>query len=143
MKAIQASLTQICLPFVENKAGKSPDEQLAGLIGAIKKKYRKSAQWSYQAKDLAPLEAAISAVGEGSEAASTLVAADQIDALAELEKLMATQAETASQMESTEIPETLSFASVEVPVEEGKKKPKRKAKSKAKTRKDSSKKKAK
>jgi hypothetical protein len=140
VKAVQASLTQICLPFVDSKDGMSPDEQLADMIGAIRKKYRKSAQWSYQAKDLAPLEEAISAGGEGSGAAPAAVTGGQSSTLADLEKLMAMQANQASKKE--EIPEAQSFASVEVPDDKGAKKTKRKAKPKAKADKGSSKKKA-
>ncbi len=130
VKAVQASMTQICLPFVDSKDGMSPDEQLADMIGAIRKKYRKSAQWSYQGKDLTPLEAAISAGGEGSGAAPVAVTGGQSSTLADLEKLMAMQTDQASKMD--EIPEAQSFASVEVPDDEGIKKPKRKAKPKEK-----------
>jgi DNA segregation ATPase FtsK/SpoIIIE-like protein len=142
VKAVQASLTQICLPFIEGADGTSPDEQLAGIISGIRKKYRKPAQWSYRAKDLSVLEAAISAATDGGDGTPSLAAvdisADASDAMAELEKLLAEQASKTDE----EIPEAGDFAGVEVEIEEEKKKPKSKARAKTTARKSSSKKKA-
>jgi S-DNA-T family DNA segregation ATPase FtsK/SpoIIIE len=142
VKAVQASLTQICLPVIEGVNGKPSDEQLAEMISGIRNKYRKPAQWSYQAKDLSPLEAAIGAVtgsNVGSPSSRALgMSTEASDAMAELEKLLADQ----QAMESDEIPEAGDFASVQVPVEEGKKKPSGKRSSGSKASKRSSKKKA-
>jgi DNA segregation ATPase FtsK/SpoIIIE-like protein len=122
VKAVQASLTQICLPFVDGVDGKSPEEQLAGIISGIRKKYRKAAEWSYKAKDLSSLEAAISAAtdddGGSSSPRSLETSAEATDAMAELEKLLAEQ----EAMVSEEIPEAGDFASVETSSEEDKSK---------------------
>ncbi|MCJ7823517.1 MAG: hypothetical protein MUP44_01315, partial [Anaerolineales bacterium] len=123
VKAIQASMTQICLPFIEATNGKSPDEQLGGIIGRIRKKYAKPARWSYTSPDLSALDAALSAVGEVSEAQTAPATQFNSDAMAELEKLMAEQAELESDMEAVEIPEAINFASVEVDADDAKKKP--------------------
>jgi S-DNA-T family DNA segregation ATPase FtsK/SpoIIIE len=56
VKAIKASMTQICLPVAEGVSGISEDEALEELIGSIKKKYRKAAEWSYSGKDLGAIE---------------------------------------------------------------------------------------
>ena len=128
VKAIQASMTQICLPFIEATNGKSPDEQLGGIIGRIRKKYAKPAQWSYPSKDISALEAALGAVGEVSESRAAPVSHFDGDAMAELEKLMAEQAELESDMEVVEIPEPMNFASVEVDADDTKKKPASRAK---------------
>jgi DNA segregation ATPase FtsK/SpoIIIE-like protein len=120
VKAIQASMTQICLPFIETTNGKSPEEQLGGIIGGIKKKYRKKARWSYSSSDLSVLEAALSTVlGDSVSSSSGAVSFDS-DAMAELERLMAEQAELESEVESVEIPEAGNFASVEVGAEKKK-----------------------
>jgi len=133
VKAVTASMTQICLPVMEGVDGTSPDQQLGNIIDSIQKKYSKSAQWSYPGPDLAILEAAIKAgVGAADGSAppiSSAVPTDGGDALAELEKLMAEQ----SAVEIDEIPEAGNFAKVKVG---GKKASKSKAaKSKTKTKK--------
>jgi S-DNA-T family DNA segregation ATPase FtsK/SpoIIIE len=96
VKAVQASLTQICLPVLDGIDGTSPDEQLGELISGIQKKNRKSAQWSYQAKDLSILDTAIRATTEPSDAGSSYAApatsAEPSAAMADLEKLLAEQA---------------------------------------------------
>ena len=113
VKAVQASMVQICLPSVEGLDGSGPDTQLSGLIADIRKKYRKRAQWSYKAEDLGPLEAAL-----GVEITVSPSAPLQSDTLSELSEIMAMQAELAEQMASTELPEPSDFSSVEVPAEE-------------------------
>ncbi|MFV2044828.1 MAG: FtsK/SpoIIIE domain-containing protein, partial [Anaerolineales bacterium] len=135
VKAVAASMTQICLPVMEGLDGTSPDQQLGSMIDSIKKKYPKAAQWSYPGSDLAVLEAAIRAgVGAADGSAppiSSTVATDAGDALAELEKLMAEQ----SAVEIDEIPEAGDFAKVSVGGKE-RSKPKAKPKSaKAKAKK--------
>jgi hypothetical protein len=141
VKAVQASLTQICLPFVDGIDGTPPDEQLSGIISGIRKKYRKSAQWSYQAKDLSVLEAAISAATDGTDgthsSAAVDISADASDAMAELEKLLADQTAAVTD----EIPEAGDFASVDVQSEKGKRKPSVKRSRASKPAKGSSKKK--
>jgi hypothetical protein len=96
VKAVQASLTQICLPVLDGIDGTSPDGQLGELISGIQKKNRKSAQWSYQAKDLSILDTAIRATTEPSDAGSSYAApatsAEPSAAMADLEKLLAEQA---------------------------------------------------
>jgi hypothetical protein len=100
VKAVQASLTQICLPVLDGIDGTTPDEQLGELISGIQKKYRKSAQWSYQAKDLSILDTAIRATTEPSDAGSSYAApaasAEPSAAMADLEKLLAEQAKMKS-----------------------------------------------
>jgi hypothetical protein len=143
VKAVQASLTQICLPFVDGADGRPPDEQLSGIIGGIRKKYRKSAQWSYQAKDLSVLEAAISAATDGTDGSSSSsttvdMSAEASDAMAELEKLLAEQESSVTE----EIPEAGDFASVEAKTEEGTSKTSGKRSRSSKAPRGSSKKKA-
>jgi hypothetical protein len=142
VKAVTASLTQICLPFVDGVDGRSPDEQLAGIISEIRKKYRKSAQWSYQAKDLSVLEAAISAATDGTDGSSSSttvsMSAEAGDAMAELEKLLAEQESSVTE----EIPEAGDFASVDVQVEDDKAKASAKRSRGTKTAKRTPKKKA-
>jgi hypothetical protein len=129
------------LPFVDGADGVSPDEQLAGIISGIRKKYRKAAQWSYQAKDLSVLEAAISAAtgGNGGSPSSTVVdmSAAASDAMAELEKLLADQ----EAMVSEEIPEAGDFARVDVQTKEEKSKPSAKRSRRSRSTRASSKKK--
>jgi hypothetical protein len=96
VKAVQASLTQICLPVLDGIDGTSPDEHLGELISGIQKKYRKSAQWSYQAKDLSIIDTAILAITDssdvGSSPATYVTSTESSDAMANLEKLLAEQA---------------------------------------------------
>ncbi len=108
VKAVTASLVQMATPMVS-------DEELADLIGAIRSAYPQRAQWSYAAPDLAALEAAI----RGEAPAATPAApspADQAsnDMMAELQKLMAMQADMTSQLNASAIPEASNFASVTI-----------------------------
>jgi hypothetical protein len=128
VKAVSASMTQICLPVIEGENGISPDEQLGKMIDSIQKKYPQAVKWSYTGGEMSVLEAAIqAAVGAADGSAPPISAAgtsDSSDALAELEKLMAEQ----SAVEFDEIPEVGDFAKVTVG---GKKKSKSKAKPKS------------
>lgn len=103
VKAVQASLTQICLPVLDGLDGSSPDEQLGELISAIKKKYRKSAQWSYKASDMSALNTAVSALTGSSETGTSTTSyspsAEASGAMADLEKLLAEQASAKSKGE--------------------------------------------
>jgi DNA segregation ATPase FtsK/SpoIIIE-like protein len=134
VKAVAASMTQICTPVMDGVDGTSPDQQLGNMIDSIKKKYPKAAQWSYPGSNLSVLEAAImAAVGAADGSAppiSSTTTEDVGDALAELEKLMAEQ--TAGDFD--EIPEAGEFAKVNV---EGKKSKKSKAKPKSAAKKGS------
>ena len=127
VKAVQASMVQICLPIVEGLDGKSPDEQLSDLIGGIRKKYRKPAEWSYRAQDLGPLEAAL-----GVEITVSAAAPIQSETLSELSDIMAMQASLAEQMEGG-VEEASEFARVEVK-STGKSKKKKKAAAKPKSK---------
>jgi S-DNA-T family DNA segregation ATPase FtsK/SpoIIIE len=116
VKAVQAALVQCAVPYVEGKEGKSPEEPLNQWLGAIRSKHPKRAQWSYGAQDLTALEEAIHGE-EGSMGAVTASAvAAQSTAMAELDKLLAMQAEMASQMASNTIPDAdpARMASVEI-----------------------------
>jgi hypothetical protein len=85
VKAVQAPLVQIAMPFVEGKGGLSGEEQLTQLIGAIRSKYKARAAWSYTAGDLTSLGGAAVSVPEGA------AAVPQTESLAELEELLAMQ----------------------------------------------------
>jgi DNA segregation ATPase FtsK/SpoIIIE-like protein len=127
VKAVQASLTHICLPSLESVNGAGADAQLDDLIGSIKKKYRKTAEWSYRGDDLAVLEAAIGTTTDGGSGPmpSTFIvgtSAEASDAMAELESLLDAQAGLTVE----EIPEAGKFAKMEV--KSGKKKAKSKKK---------------
>jgi len=97
IKAVQAPLVQIALPFVEGKGGLSGEEQLAQMIGAIRSKYKARAVWSYTAGDLTSLGGAAVSVPEGA------AAVPQTESLAELEEILAMQQQLMSQ--ATEIRE--------------------------------------
>jgi hypothetical protein len=97
IKAVNAPLVQVAMPFVEGKGGLSGDEQLAQLIGSIRSKYRGRAVWSYAAGDLTPLGGAVVSVPEGA------AAIPQTESLAELEQLLAMQEQLMNQ--TVEIPE--------------------------------------
>jgi hypothetical protein len=99
VKAVQGSLVQVALPFLDGAAGQSGEEQLATMIGAIRSKYKSPAVWSYTAADLTPL---------GGSAASAPAGAAQMpktESLVELEQLLAQQQEMAKQFMAIEIPE--------------------------------------
>ena len=122
VKAISASMVHVCLPFVEGTMDGVPaEDQLNNLIGDIKKKYRKPAQWSYSAEDLGVLEAAIGAGPDAEDIVSgaAAIATAQTEAMSELKDLMSMQAELAAQF-SEEIPEKIEFATVEVPADKPK-----------------------
>jgi hypothetical protein len=91
VKAIGASMTQICLPVADGVGGASADEALTEFIGSIKKKYRKAAEWSYHAKDLAALEAVLDLEGDGLEPSGDGDDLDMSETMAELEALLADQ----------------------------------------------------
>jgi len=97
IKAVNAPLVQIAMPFVEGKGGLTGEDQLAQLIGSIRAKYKGHAVWSYTAGDLTPLGGAVVSVPEGA------AAVPQTESLAELEQLMAMQEQLMSQ--AVEIPE--------------------------------------
>ncbi len=86
VKAVQAPLVQIAMPFVEGKGGLSGEEQLVQLIGAIRSKYKGRAVWSYTAGDLTSLGGSVASVPEGA------AAVPQTESLAELEALLASAA---------------------------------------------------
>jgi len=124
VKAVQAALVQVALPYFEGKDSLPPEEQLSRWLDSIKKKYPKRAQWSYASKDLGALEAALRGE-EGTLGAVTEAAfAAQGQAMAELEKLKALQSSLASQFLSTQIPDAKpsKMASVEVETDDKKKK---------------------
>jgi hypothetical protein len=85
VKAVQAPLVQIAMPFVEGRGGLSGEDQLVKLIGGIRSKYKSRAAWSYTAGDLTSLGGAAVSVPEGA------AAVPQTESLAELEQLMAMQ----------------------------------------------------
>ncbi|HMK09670.1 MAG TPA: FtsK/SpoIIIE domain-containing protein, partial [Anaerolineales bacterium] len=97
VKAVQAPLVQIAMPFVEGKGGLSGEEQLTQMIGAIRSKYKARAAWSYTAGDLTSIGGSAVSVPEGA------AAAPQTESLAELEQLLAMQQQMMSQ--AIEIPE--------------------------------------
>jgi DNA segregation ATPase FtsK/SpoIIIE-like protein len=105
VKAVQASLVQCAVPYVEGKEGTSPEEPLNSWLSAIRAKYPKRAQWSYGAKDLAALEEAIHGEAGSIVAVTASAVAAQSTAMAELDKLMAMQADLAKEMAETEIPD--------------------------------------
>ncbi|MBI3362212.1 MAG: hypothetical protein HY023_14000, partial [Chloroflexi bacterium] len=126
IKSVQASLVQLAVPSADGKNGLSPQEQLDGLIASIRAKYPKRAQWSYHAKDLMALEAAISGGAEPAEAAGAPASeiADANAAMAELAELLAAQASMAS-TPLAEIPEARpeNLVSLEIPASDGGQKP--------------------
>src|SRR3970282_719151 len=85
VKAVQAPLVQIAMPFVEGKGGLSGEEQVAQLIGGIRSKYKGGAVWSSRAGALTSRGGAAVSVPEGA------AAVPQTESLAELEELMALQ----------------------------------------------------
>jgi DNA segregation ATPase FtsK/SpoIIIE-like protein len=134
VKAISASMTQICLPSLtlNGADGASPEDDL---IASIKKKYRKNAEWSFQGSNIVVLETAIEASSDGAAdqpmniTVSASSAAEASSAMADLEKLLAQQAATAA----SKIPKPGKFAKVKVPKgkkAKGKAAPKKKAKAK-------------
>jgi hypothetical protein len=115
VKAVGASLVQVCLPFLDVNDGSDP---LDRMIAAIRKKYPEPAVWSYKADDLAPLEAAIGGVAEVAAEQMASVTAEQNEMLAELSSLMAMQADLTAQ--AVPIGEPSKFASVSVDADGGK-----------------------
>ncbi|MDW8326541.1 MAG: FtsK/SpoIIIE domain-containing protein [Anaerolineales bacterium] len=116
VKAVQAPLVQMALPVVEGRNGQSADDQLAQLIRNIRYHYPTRARWSYFAEDLSALEAAIAgdAVGSASGNGATPPppgSASISDMMAELQALMAAQADLAKLM-PTNIPEPTNFATL-------------------------------
>jgi DNA segregation ATPase FtsK/SpoIIIE-like protein len=114
VKAVSAAMVQMAMPVVEGKNGRSADEQLADMIASIRARYPQRAQWSYRAKDLSALEAALSGEAPAGSAAAPPPSPEMSDAMAELQKLMAMQAGLASEMTPSETPTTLNFASVTI-----------------------------
>jgi hypothetical protein len=84
------------------------------MIRAIRAAHPQRAQWSYAAPDMAALEAALR--GEAAPAPAAPSPADQAadNMMAELQKLMAMQAEMAGQLTASAIPEASNFASVTI-----------------------------
>ena len=85
--------------------GSSPDKQLEELISTIKKKYRKSAQWSYHAADIGLLNAALAELtGAPEEVVASgggyTVSAEASQAMSDLDKLLAEQAAKSSKKET-------------------------------------------
>jgi S-DNA-T family DNA segregation ATPase FtsK/SpoIIIE len=122
VKAVTATLTQICLPFIEATDGAGPDAQLSRLIGEIKQKYPQRAQWSYKSNDLAPLE---SAMGVGasepveSETPSAVAAEpemtlEQTQAMDDLNKILAEQAAMLKEMATVAPVDKPNFAVLEI-----------------------------
>jgi hypothetical protein len=118
VKAVTASMVQICLPFVDGELGTDP---LDDRIEAIRRKFPQPAQWSYRPNDLGPLVAAIGGAAEIAAEQMATVAAEQTEALADLSQLIALQAELAAQS-SGPIAEGSEFASVEVKTDGGRSK---------------------
>jgi hypothetical protein len=118
VKAVNASMVQICLPFLDGAVGMEPLQQR---IEAIRRRHPKPARWSYLPDDLGPLEAAIGGAAEIAAEQMATVAAEQTEALADLSQLIALQAELAAQSASP-IGEGSEFASVEVPSDGGRSK---------------------
>jgi hypothetical protein len=123
IKAVSGSMIQAAMPYAEGKNGLSAEEQLDGLIGAIRAKYPQPAQWSYYAKDLAALETAIKGE-EGGAAEVQQPAGAQVApppeasaAMSELAELLKMQAG----MGSIEIPDAdpSQMVSLELPDEPG------------------------
>jgi DNA segregation ATPase FtsK/SpoIIIE-like protein len=128
VKAVSASMTQICQPSLNGADGAAPEEDL---IASINKKYRKKAEWSFQGTNLAVLEAAISADSDGIEQPMNITvqastAAEASTAMGDLEKLLSKQAA----LIETKIPKERKFTKVKVPKAKGKSASKKKAKAK-------------
>ncbi|MEK7807884.1 MAG: FtsK/SpoIIIE domain-containing protein [Chloroflexota bacterium] len=114
VKAVQASLVQMATP----SSHPSPQEYFDQWIGSIRGKYQR-AQWSYHAKDLTALEAAIR--GETvSVAAPPPAAAAASDAMAELAKMMSMQANMISSFTTKEIPDATPNTMASVTIEDDK-----------------------
>lgn len=98
VKAVQAYLTQICTPSMDGLNEDDPTEHLGELIGSIKKKYRKTAQWSYQSEDLTALNQAIIKVAATGEieglGSGYTISSESSSAMADLEALLAEQSKT-------------------------------------------------
>jgi hypothetical protein len=121
IKAVTASLVQMALPVVDGKGGRTADDQLSEMIMTLRFAMSKRAQWSYSATDLSPLEGAIKGDEAPAEAPATSAAiappAEMAATMAELQQLMAAQAELTASL-SANIPEAGNFASVEIPEDE-------------------------
>ena len=130
VKAVQATLVQMAMPLGEGKNNLSPQEYFDQWIGSIRAKYQR-AQWSYHAKDLAALEAAIR--GEAVPVtAPPPAAAAASDAMAELAKMMSMQANMISSFTAKEIPDATPHNMASVTIEEDKAGSKQKAREKSK-----------
>ncbi|NIN66846.1 MAG: hypothetical protein GTO63_19570, partial [Anaerolineae bacterium] len=85
--------------------GATPDQRLSEAISKIKGKYRKGAQWSYQAQDLGPLEAALGVAGDGSATVSTSAStgyeSEAIEDDGDMADLMAMQAQLLAEMQTS------------------------------------------
>ena len=116
VKAVTASLVQIGMADVDGVDGRTAQEQLDGLIGAIRARYQ-PAKWSYFAADLTALEKAIRgeeappvAAGPPTESQSTT------DAMASIAELMKMQASMTGSLGTVAEVNPLNFASVEIQV---------------------------
>jgi DNA segregation ATPase FtsK/SpoIIIE-like protein len=115
VKAVGASMVQICLPYLAVDGASDP---LEALIDGIRKKYPQPAEWSYKPDDLGALEAAIGGAAEVAAEQMATVTAEQNQMLADLSALMAMQDELTAQ--AITIPEPGHFASVTVKGGKGK-----------------------
>jgi hypothetical protein len=88
VKAVGAALMQAALPAVEGLNGRTAQEQLDAMIGAIRAAYP-PARWSYFADDLAVLDKAIR--GEAPPAEAPAPDQSEVDAQKMLADLMASQ----------------------------------------------------
>ena len=114
VKAVSASLVQIGMADVDGVDGRTAEEQLDGLIGAIRARYQ-PAKWSYFAGDLTTLDKAIhgeeappAAGGPPPESPSTT------DAMASIAELMKMQASMTGSLGTIAEVNPLNFASVEI-----------------------------
>jgi DNA segregation ATPase FtsK/SpoIIIE-like protein len=112
VKAVGASMVQICLPFLSADGSSDP---LEALIQGIRKKYPQPAEWSYKPDDLSALEAAIGGAAEVAAEQLATVTEEQNQMLADLSALMAMQAELTAEA----VPEPSKFASVTVKTGKG------------------------
>jgi S-DNA-T family DNA segregation ATPase FtsK/SpoIIIE len=122
VKAVTATMTQICLPFVEATNGAGPDVQLSRLMSEIKKKYGQPAQWSYRSNDLAPLESAMGLAASEPVESETRSAAsqepemtlEQTQSMEDLNKILAEQAAMLKEMSTVAPAAKPNFAVLEI-----------------------------
>ena len=114
VKAVSAALVQIGMADVDGVDGRTAQEQLDGLIGAIRARYQ-PAKWSYYAADLTALDKAI----RGEEArrpprpgAPPPEAQSTTDAMAAIAELMKMQAGMTGSLGTVAEANPLNFASV-------------------------------